>query len=308
MIATSGARPRRLMVTLTTALALGALTFGVGACGSDDSDTDASASGADSPLAKLKEKGVVRIGVADSLPTSGADTAKPTGLVPELTAMVFDRMGIPKAEPVAMDFGALIPSLQSGRIDVASGGFYVTEERCNAITFAEPAFYYLDAFAVKKGNPHNIRTYKDIAKADVNMGNVAGAANAELAEADGVKKDKIQDYPDIPSLLEALKADRIQAAPYDNVSIAYEVAKPAYAADLESTVPTAPLVDGKETPYSVSVGFPKDAGNIATEFDKIQAEMFAAGDFDALIKKWSVPKESIRPSDAPDIKDICAPK
>ena len=304
---------RRFVLAVGVALAVGAGTVGLTACGSDSGggSTSASSSGStadNSPLGKLKAKGSVRMAVVDAPPSSFPTKGDAKGLIPELATMVLKKMGIAKVEAVPMDFGAQIPSLQSGRIDVAAGGFYVTADRCKAITFAEPSFYYLDGFAVEKGNPDHIRTYKDIAKAGVNMGSVAGAANVELAEADGVPKSKIQEYPDIPSMFDALKAGRIQAAPYDNVSIAYFVSRPAYSGSLQASDPTAPIVNGKPQPYSVSIGFPKDAGNLATEFNKLQAQMFADGEFDALMKKWALPKESIRPSDAPDIKDVCAQK
>ena len=308
VVGSSSARARMLALSLLAVFAVVAL-IAVG-CGDDDSassgGSSSAASGDDGVLAKLQEKGEIRMGVSDALPTTGTDKTKPEGALPELAAAVFADMGIPKAVPVPMDFGALIPSLQSGRIDVASAGFYVTAERCRAIEYSEPVFDFYDAFAVKKDNPDDVNSYKDIADKGLKMGSVAGAANVTLAEQAGVAKDKISEYPDLPSLLDALKVGRIDAAPYDNVTLAYLIAKPSYSDDLSLSETSAPIVDGKEQPYAVSVGFAKGETEIADEFDKAAQRMIADGEFDALLSKWKMPEGTApRPADAPDVATLC---
>lgn len=264
-----------------------------------------SPSSASSKLDELKKSGV-RMGVVDTLPTSGAD-ATPNGLVPELTAMVFAKMGINKVETVPMEFSALIPSLQSKRIDVAAGGHFVNADRCKAVTLADPSYYYQDGMAVAKGNPLNIRTFEDVAKANIDMGAVSGSASVKQAADAGVPESKVQKFTDIATMLDALKTGRIAAAPYDNVSIAYELSKPANSG-LTATEPTAPLVDGVPNPYSVSIAFAKDAGDIAEAFNKTQAEMKQAGEFEALLKKWGQSKEDLQPANMKKIDEVCSEK
>lgn len=282
------------------ALALSLAACSGAATGGEDDGTGAEAG---LTLESLQETGTIRLGVADALPTTGADET-PTGLVPELTALVFAELGVADAVAVPMDFGALIPSLQSGRIDVAAGGFYITKERCDTIVLADPSYFYLDGMAVPSGNPNDITTFEDVAAAGVDLGAVAGSATKQQAVDAGVDGAKVQEYPDIPTMLDALQAGRIGAASYDNVSIAYELAKPAYS-DLSATDPVAPIVDGKEQPYAVSIGFPAGAEELAAAFNEKQAEMYAAGAFDELLAKWSLPVESARAADSPNIAELC---
>lgn len=256
-------------------------------------------------LDKIREAGVVKIGVSETLPSSGSKPGQIVGIFPEITARVFKELGVPKASAVPMEFGSLIPSLQANRIDAAGGGMYVYAERCKAIQFSEPELYYLEAMAVKKGNPHNLKTYEDVAKADLDLGALTGTAEIPIAEKAGVSPSKIQKYPDMPSMFDALKADRIQAGAYDNVTIAWFVAKPAYS-ELESTEPYAPLVDGKAQASGASVGFHKDAGDLVKEFNKAQAKLMSSGTLQPIYEKWRVPKENLELTDKASLQELCA--
>jgi polar amino acid transport system substrate-binding protein len=300
MTSISHGNRRKHVKALTVAIVALAL-LALSACGA--SSTGSGGSGSAQKILDNFKKDGVRVAVVEELPTASADSTL-TGLVPELVEMVLKELGVTKFTAVPMDFGSQIPSLQAGRVDVAAGGFYVKPERCKAISMADPAYYYLDGFAVAKGNPHGITGYKEIASQKLKMGAVTGSANGSLAEADGVAASKISEYPDLPTLLDALKAGRIDAAPYDNVSIAYELNKPAYS-DLTATTPTAPIVNGKPTPYSVSVGFAKKYAAFTKLFNAKQAEMFKAGKFDALMTKWGQDESVLRPSDIVDIKVAC---
>lgn len=277
-----------------TALPAGLLSAcgGGGNSGSDDLD-------------KIKEAGVVRIGVSETLPTSAYEPGKISGIFPEMAELVFKEMGVEKAEAQVMDFGALIPSLQAGRIDVAAGGMYVFKDRCEAVEFSEPIFTYLEAMAVPKGNPNNIRTYEDVAEQDLNFGVIAGAAEIPIAEAAGVSPSKMQKYPDIPSLLDAVKAGRVDAGAYDNVTIAYFVSLPAYQS-LESTEPYAPEVDGVAQGSAVSQAFRKGATSLAEAYDEAQAKLQAEGAFDPIFEAWNVPEVNIGIEEGMTLEDFCA--
>lgn len=273
------------------------LAVSLAACGSGGSGA------ASSQLDKLKESGTVRIGVSDVLPITAAEMT-PTGYQAEMAEKVFHELGIKNVTAVPVDFGALIPSLQSKRIDAVVAGLYVTVERCKAVTYATPSVYFMDGLAVPKGNPNSIRSYEDVAKAGTDLGFLTGSAVSQLATVAGVDKSKLHDYADLPTMLDALKAGRIAAAAETNVTIAYAVSKPAYS-DLTTTDPIMPIINGSPQPYASSVAFAKDAGDLVDAFSKKQTEMFEAGAFDELIKKWSIPKESVRPATAPTVDQIC---
>jgi polar amino acid transport system substrate-binding protein len=47
-----------------------------------------------------------------------------------------------------MDFGALIPAVQTGRVDIAASLFFITEERKQSISFSDPYYFGGAAIAV----------------------------------------------------------------------------------------------------------------------------------------------------------------
>ncbi|ODV41133.1 hypothetical protein AWV79_01035 [Cupriavidus sp. UYMMa02A] len=48
-------------------------------------------------------------------------------------------IGVKDVKFEVMEFGALIPSLMSHRIDVIAGGMYITDARCKQVAFSEPS-------------------------------------------------------------------------------------------------------------------------------------------------------------------------
>jgi polar amino acid transport system substrate-binding protein len=270
---------------------LAVFAMGLTACGSASSG---SSSGSESPSSASK---TIRVGYETGVPS----------LVNDVAEEVFTQMGY-KVEMVPMTFDALIPSLQSGRIDAAAGGLFITPPRCQAVTFSQPNMYFLHAFGVQKGNPRNLRTLEDVAKTGATLGVPAGSDEARQAKAKGVKDSQISTYQDVPTALDAVKAGRVDAVAYDNVTLEIELAKPGYSG-LELTEPVNPeFEDGKQRPYAAGIAFPKKDTELAKQYSAKQAEFFKDGTkATEFAKKQSVPAESVpKPGDPYTTEDYCA--
>ena len=90
------------------------------------------------PINQSHGKGVLKIGTsADIEPFSFQANGIVTGLDIELSQLISERLG-KKAEIVDMNFAALIPALQAGKIDCALSNFNVTEERKKLVNFSLP--------------------------------------------------------------------------------------------------------------------------------------------------------------------------
>lgn len=264
------------------------LATGLTACG------PSSGSSGDSSSSDSKQ---IRVGFEAGVPS----------LVNDVAEEVFTEMGY-KVEMVPMAFDALIPSLQSGRIDAAAGGLFITPPRCQAVTFSQPNMYFLHAFGVQKGNPRNLRTLEDVAKTGATLGVPAGSDEARQAKAKGVKDSQISTYQDVPTALDAVKAGRVDAVAYDNVTLQLELAKPGYSG-LELTEPVNPeFEDGQQRPYAAGIAFPKKDTELAKQYSAKQAEFFEDGTKAAeFAKKQSVPMESVpKPGDTYTTEDYCA--
>lgn len=86
-------------------------------------------------------KGVLRLGTAAvTEPFSFIDGSHAVvGLDIELASLVAKKLDM-KLEVVNMDFGALIPALMAGKVDMIAACITITEERAKKVLFSEP--YY----------------------------------------------------------------------------------------------------------------------------------------------------------------------
>lgn len=168
-------------------------------------------------LERLRDKGSVRIGIASEPPFGYInDEGDATGEAPEIAKVIFKRLGVPEVKAIPVDFSALIPGLKAQQFDIVSAGMYITPDRCEQVLFADPEYIMPDAFIVKKGNPHNIKTYQDIA--DKKLKIASGEAYAEIATAESYGL-KVEIYPDQVAGLNAVTTGRVDAFAGTNVTV-----------------------------------------------------------------------------------------
>ncbi|MER9638767.1 ectoine/hydroxyectoine ABC transporter substrate-binding protein EhuB [Mesorhizobium sp. M0228] len=162
---------------------------------------------------KIAKEGKLTIGIHNRWPW-GVKNEEGTvsGVHPDVLKAVVEPLGVKEVDFVVMEWGALIPSLMSRRIDAVASGMNITPERCKQVSFSEPFMATGDAAIVKAGNPLNIHNYADLAKnSEVRIGDARGASTTESAIASGVSRDQIELFQDYNELVSALLADRVDA-------------------------------------------------------------------------------------------------
>ena len=118
--------------------------------------------------------------------TDPKDPENVIGIEPDLLKAAGDCLGF-DVSYTKLDFGGLIPALQSGRIDLVAAGMYASAERAKLVNFAQ----YMkagEASLVKAGNPKGLTSLDkvcDVTAAEV-VGTVENAIldkqNAECAK------------------------------------------------------------------------------------------------------------------------------
>ncbi len=129
----------------------------------------------------------------------------------EILEAVLGQMGIQVASAVSTDWGALIPGLKAVRYDVIAAGMFVTPARCAEVAFSEPTFGIRATLVVPAGNPKGITRYEDILEQGATLAAVAGTAQVNAALGLGIARENIQEYPDAPTALAAVRAGRAAA-------------------------------------------------------------------------------------------------
>lgn len=157
------------------------------------------------------------------------ETNKMTGFLLDIANEMAKRGGF-EIDLQTVDFQSLVPALQSGRIDIITSSFSITEQRAKIVDFAVPIYSFHGGLLVPKGNPKNLVTYEDLAKARIgtNMGNAIIAK----ARENGIE---FALYSTIQDALRDLHLGRIDGAVID-MPIADRIiqSNPDYAMEWEN--------------------------------------------------------------------------
>ncbi|MGO6713962.1 ectoine/hydroxyectoine ABC transporter substrate-binding protein EhuB [Rhizobium ruizarguesonis] len=242
----------------------------------------APASAADDKLEQLKGQGFARIAIANEPPFTavGAD-GKVSGAAPDVARAIFEKLGVKEVVASISEYGAMIPGLQAGRHDAITAGLFMKPERCAAVAYSEPILCDAEAFALKKGNPLKLTSYKDIAdNPDAKIGAPGGGTEEKLALEAGVPRDRVIVVPDGQSGIKMLQDGRIDVYSLPVLSIHDLMAK-ANDPTLETV---APVVNAPV--YCDGAAFRKQDVALRDAFDVELKKLKESGEFAKIIEPY----------------------
>ena len=242
----------------------------------------APASADDGKLEELKSQGFARVAIANEPPfTAVAADGKVSGAAPDVAREIFKRLGVEDIVASISEYGAMIPGLQAGRHDVITAGLFMKPERCAAVAYSQPILCDAEAFALKKGNPLGLTSFKDIAdNPDAKIGAPGGGTEEKLALEAGVPRDRVIVVPDGQSGLKMLQDGRIDVYSLPVLSINDLVSK-ANDPNIEVVAP----VEGAPV-YCDGAAFRKGDEALRDAFDVELAKMKESGDFAKIIEPY----------------------
>jgi polar amino acid transport system substrate-binding protein len=212
------------------------------ACSQTEPGTGA-ATGGDSTLDRITDEGVVNVGFANERPYAFREGGELVGEAPAIHSYIFDQIGGIELEPQLFEFGSLIQSLNSERVDVVTAGMFITPERCQEAAFSNPEYVATTALLVASGNPEGLSDYASVAESDVTLAVMNGAVEVEQATANGVPDNRLQIVADQQAGLDAVKSGRADAFALTSISL-------RALAESDNSVEVAeafiPVVDGEE--------------------------------------------------------------
>lgn len=238
---------------------------------------------AQNTLEQARERGFIRVGFANEVPYAYAQPdGTLTGEAVEVARAVFERLGIPEMDGVLTEFGSLIPGLRAGRFDVITAGMYVTPVRCEQVAFADPEYRIGEGIVVPAGNPKGITSYTDIADdPSIRVGTGAGWLEYDYMVAVGVAEGQIVTFPDAPSGMAGLQADRIDVFTGTSLTmrnIADITDGVEFVEDFEQ-----PVIDGETVISYGAAAFRPDDADFRDAFNEVLHDLQASGELADII-------------------------
>ncbi|MDQ1042251.1 ABC transporter substrate-binding protein [Streptomyces sp. V4I2] len=274
-------------------------TFLLAACGSGGSTSAAPAESSekldvDPAAAKLlpadiKKAGVLRVATdATYPPFEYFDTDNKTiiGADADFAQALGDVLGV-KVTLTNVSFDGLIPTLDSGKADLAAAGMADKEERRKLITFVDYARND-PAFLLKPGDT-SIKTFADLCGKNVAVQSATSMADnlvtqSKLCTDKGEKPVAIKEYKGQDQAILAVQSGRAVAAVSTGGSGAYLVDQAE--GQLEIVIPPDEL--SEDVPLGLAV--PKADTELVRAVHAAMARLIDDGTYARIMKKWGLTK------------------
>ncbi|MFE1783882.1 ectoine/hydroxyectoine ABC transporter substrate-binding protein EhuB [Streptomyces sp. NPDC059506] len=237
-------------------------------------------------LERLRKLGTVRLGIAGEVPFGYIDKdGELTGEAPVLARAIFQRLGVPKVQPVPTEFASLIPGLNSQQFDVISAGMFINPDRCAQVIFADPDYEVMDAFIVRKGNPKNLRTYADVRRTGAKLASGSAYAEIDYAVDAGIPRKEISIYPDQLAGLLAVEQGRADAFAGTSLTVR-NVIRQTGSKKVEMTEPFVPEVGGEPARGAGGFAFRPDETRLRDAFNTELHRMKKSGELLRLVRPF----------------------
>ncbi|WP_143274144.1 ectoine/hydroxyectoine ABC transporter substrate-binding protein EhuB [Bradyrhizobium canariense] len=232
-------------------------------------------------LDEAKLGGVI-IAIANEPPWMKLDPdGTPSGLGPERDQAILQEVGVTKFTGQMMEFGAMIPAIQSKRATLSSSGaLFVRPERCQAVVFSNPVSCGGEAFILPAALVGKVNSYRDVAEQSLKIGVCGGCTQQKLSIAAGVKAGNIVIFPDGTSGMKLLADKRIDLLAHDT----------ATAAELQkrlSSPAVTQIIHVTDTKLScAAAAFSKDSVELRDAYNVGLRKIIASGKYMEIMKKY----------------------
>lgn len=220
-------------------------------------------------LEKIKERGHVRIAVANEIPYGYMDLdGNAKGMGPDVAKHIMEQLDIQEIKWVTTNFGSLIPGLQADRFDMVAAEMAILPQRCKQVLFSEPNSSYGEGLLVAKGNPDDVHTYEDFAKTDKKIAIMAGADQLEMLQALGVPGDRMVTLSNNADAISTVSTGRASAYAATSLTVS-ELASKSDKVEAAGGF-TDPIIDGVAARSWGGFTFSQDSADFR---DAVNAEL-----------------------------------
>ncbi|MFD0275134.1 ABC transporter substrate-binding protein [Kitasatospora sp. NPDC127111] len=242
----------------------------------------------------VRRAGVLKVGAAIGTPPSAyypdPATKRAAGVDIDVTDAVAKVLGI-SVERQEASFESILPALGSGKFDLGTGNFGVTEARLKTIDFVT----YIDdgqGFAVRKDDT-SLQPVTDLTQlCGLTIGTGAGTtfettlnAKKDVCAATGKKPYEVKVYSDSAAVLTSLQQGRVDTVMSTINGLRYQESRPASNTRFLGEF------------HRLDVGFAFKKGSPLTPaFQAAVNQLIQDGTYDRILRKWGVTASAIKES------------
>ncbi len=226
----------------------------------------------------IKERGYLVVGTSADFPPFEfvAENGTIMGFDIDIAKEIAKKLGV-ELKVVDMDFDALIPALQDGKIDLIIAGMSITEERKKVVDFSEPYFEADQAILVRADS--EIASLDDLKgkKVGVQSGTTGEDwAVTNLVEAGITSEENLYSYDKFIAAVEALRIGHLDAVVMD-APVAKTFVKKYPELKIAFIVKTGEV-------YGIAVR--KGEAELLDLINEVLKELKETGKLDKLVEKW----------------------
>ncbi|HRK84157.1 ectoine/hydroxyectoine ABC transporter substrate-binding protein EhuB [Alcaligenes ammonioxydans] len=256
-------------------------------------------------LEQVKERGVIRVAVANEIPYGYMDmSGKAQGAGPEVAQAILERLGIKEIKWETANFGSLIPGLQAKRFDMVAAEMAILPQRCNTVLFSEPNSSYGEGLLVAKGNPKNIHAYEDFAKTDHKIAIMAGADQLEMMQALGVPDDRMITISNNADAISTVATGRADAYAATGQTVSDLASKGSGKVELAAEFKD-PVINGTPVRSWGGFAFAKESEDLRDAVNKELAEFKKTEEWKAILDKHGFTEEDAKHSFEKSTEQLC---
>ena len=229
-------------------------------------------------LSDVKKKGVLVVGVKDSLPPFGYVDEKSRQIVGydiDFVNAIARKLGV-KVELKPVTSASRMPQLQESHIDIIAATMTKNAERAKVIDFSHSYFITGQKFLAKRGT---VKSLKDLEGKKI--GTTKGSTSEQNVKK-AIPSATVLSFDDYPQAFLALMQGKVSAVTTDEAILAGILAKAPNKAQYE-----IPNVQISEEPYGL--GMRKDDKNFVDFVNKTVLEMEKSGEAKKIFVKWFGP-------------------
>lgn len=255
-------------------------------------------------LQRIKDAGVIKIGIAGEVPYGYTANGEVTGEAPEVARAVFKAMGIDRVEATQVEFGQLIPALNANQYDMVAAGMAILPDRCANAQFSAVDYVTPTALLVPAGNPQQVNNFDDVKAKGVSIAVLSGTVEEAVARDIGIPAGSIQPYEGQPELFQALLDQRAYCGALTDISLRRLLADNP-GTPLEITAGFVPVVDGREQIQAGGFVFRKGDDELVSQFNTELTKLQDSGGWLEIVAPFGFTADNLVPDDV-TTEELCA--